>query len=180
MHVLSHKELENKMTTDKKWLLHLEASRSALIRVIGFNSHWHYKNDVCRFANYSKRAAECLRNFVPYSIQKIDENSSKVIILNREYKPIGYCGLNADPYRGGDWVNYSDFDSAIADMESPEMKAFLNACGKDRGGREWLWFTFNDLTAPWNGAKNVKRLIGLIDAALEATVNTTERNEVGA
>jgi hypothetical protein len=32
-----------------------------------------------------------------------------------------------------------------------------------------MWFTCNDITVPWAGAKNVKRLIGLIDAALYAT-----------
>jgi hypothetical protein len=148
---------------DKKWLLHLEASRSALVTVLGFTSYEHYKDNVCRMHNYSKQAAKCLRSFIPYCIQKLDKDSSKVIVLNRDYKPIGYCGS----YR--DWVNYSDFDSAIADIESPEMKAFLTACGKDRAGRDWMWFTCNDITVPWAGAKNVKRLIGLIDAALYAT-----------
>jgi hypothetical protein len=147
----------------EKWLLHLEASRSALVNVLGFNSYEDYKKNVCNTGNYSKRAAECLRNFIPYCIQKLDKDSSKVIVLNRDYKPIGYCGSYHD------WVNYGDFDSAIADMESPEMKAFLTACGKDRAGRDWMWFTCNDLTVPWSGAKNVKRLIGLIDAALSAT-----------
>jgi hypothetical protein len=160
--------LENKMTTDKKWLLHLEASRSALICALGFNTYDDYKDNRYRFSNYSKRAAECLRNFVPYSIQKLDQDSGKVIILNREYKPIGYSGLNSDPRKGGDWVDYADFDSAIADIESPEIKALLNACGKDNAGRDWLWFTFSDVTAPWYGQKNAKRLIGIIDSALEA------------
>jgi hypothetical protein len=50
------------------------------------------------------------------------------------------------------------------------MKAFLTACGKDRAGRDWMWFTCNDSTVPWTNSKNAKRLIGLIDAALCATV----------
>jgi hypothetical protein len=150
-----------KNTTDKKWLLHLEASRSALITALGFFSYEDYEKG-SPWRNYSKRAAECLRSFVPYAIQKIGEDSGKVIVLNRDYKPIGYCGS----YDG--WVDYSDFDSAIADVESPEMKAFLTACNKDRAGKDWTWFTFNDATAPWLGAKNAKRLVGLIDAALSA------------
>lgn len=150
-------------TTDKKWLLHLEASRTALTSVLGFYSHEDYEKGRPD-KNYSKRAAQCLRGFLPYSIQKIGEDSGKVIILNRDYKPIGYCGSYFD------WVKYDDFDSAIADIESPEMQAFLTACGKDRGGRGWVWFTFNDATAPWGAAKNAKRLIGIIDAALSATV----------
>ena len=149
-----------KNTTDKKWLLHLEASRSALCKALGFFSYEDYKSGISQ-GNYSKRAAQCLRSFVPYAIQKIGKDSGKVIVLNRDYKPIGYCGS----YDG--WVDYSDFDSAIADMESPEMKAFLTACGKDRVGRDSM-FTFNDATAPWLGAKNAKRLVGLIDAALSA------------
>jgi hypothetical protein len=156
------------MTTNRQWLLHLEASRSALICALGFASHADYKNNVCRIENYSKRAAECLRNFVPYSIQKLDADSGKVIVLNREYKPIGYSGLNSGPRRGGEWVDYADFDSAIADIQSPEMKALLDACGKDKAGRDWLWFTFSDVTAPWYGQNNAKRLVGIIDAALEA------------
>jgi hypothetical protein len=156
------------MAINKQWLLHLEASRSALLCAVGFTSHADYKNNICRIENYSKRAAECLRNFVPYSIQKLDSDSGKVIVLNREYKPIGYSGLNSSPRRGGDWVDYADFDSAIADIQSPEMKALLDACGKDNAGRDWLWFTFSDFTAPWCSQKNAKRLIGIIDAALEA------------
>ena len=66
-------------------------------------------------------------------------------------------------------MNYSDFDSAIADIESPEMQALLKACGKDKAGRDWIWFTCNDLTVPWTSSKSVKRLIGVIDAALNAT-----------
>jgi hypothetical protein len=50
------------------------------------------------------------------------------------------------------------------------LKAFLTACGKDRAGRDWMWFTCNDSTVPWTNSKNAKRLIGLIDAALCATV----------
>jgi hypothetical protein len=149
---------------DKKWLLHLEASRSALVSVLGFDSYEEYKNYKYGTGGYSKRAAKCLRNFIPYCIQKLHKDSSKVIVLNREYKPIGYCGSYLD------WVEYSDFDSAIADIESPEMKAFLTACGKDRAGRDWMWFTCNDSTVPWTNSKNAKRLIGLIDAALCATV----------
>ena len=150
-----------KNTTDKKWLLHLEASRSALCKALGFSSYEDYKSGSSR-RNYSKRAAQCLRSFVPYSIQKIGGDSGKVIVLNRDYKPIGYCGSYDD------WVDYNDFDSAIADIESPEMKAFLTACNKDRAGKGWTWVTFNDATAPWLGAKNAKRLVGLIDAALSA------------
>jgi len=152
-----------KNTTDKKWLLHLEASRSALVSVLGFDSYEGYKNYKYGTGGYSKQAAKCLRSFIPYCIQKLDKDNSKVIVLNRDYKPIGYCGSYHD------WVNYSDFDSAIADIESPEMKAFLNACGKDRAGRDWMWFTCNDITVPWTNSKNAKRLIGLIDAALCAT-----------
>lgn len=151
-----------KNMTDKKWLLHLEASRSALTNALGFFSYEDYKRGIS-WRNYSKRAAECLRSFVPYSIQKIGEDSGKVIVLNREYKPIGYCGSYDD------WVNYGDFDSAIADIESPEMQALLKACGKDKAGRDWIWFTFNDATAPWVRVKNAKRLVDLIDVALSAT-----------
>ena len=159
----------NEMATEKKWLYHLEASRSALISVLGFNTYDDYKIGHMRLSNYSRRAAECLRLFVPYSIQKIDDQSNDVIVLNRDYKPIGYSGLNdTDTYRGGDWLTYKDFDSAIADINSPEMQAFLRACGKDSGGRDWLWFTFSDMTAPWYGRKNAERLVDLIDAAFGA------------
>jgi hypothetical protein len=158
-----------KNTTDKKWLLHLEASRSALVSVVGFNSYEDYKVDICRMNNYSKRAAECLRNFIPYCIQKLDKDSGKVIVLNREYKPIGYCGSYDN------WVNYGDFDSAIADIESPEMQALLKACGKDKAGRDWIWFTCNDLTVPWASPKGVRRLIGIIDAALNATAQENNK-----
>jgi len=157
------------MATDKKWLYHLEASRSALVSVLGFYTYDDYKHNDLKFRNYNKRAAECLRLFVPYSIQKIDDATSKVIVLNRDYKPIGYSGLNdTGTCRGGDWVRYEDFDSAIADIDSPEMTAFLKACGKDAAGRDWLWFVFDDMTAPWYGRKNAERLVDLIDVALGA------------
>jgi hypothetical protein len=157
------------MATDKKWLYHLEASRSALISVLGFHTYNDYKINDLKYQNYNKRAAECLRLFVPYSIQKIDNQSNKVIVLNRDYKPIGYSGLNyTGTWKGGEWVTYEDFDSAIADIDSPEMMALLDACGKDNAGRDWLFFTFNDLTAPWCGRKNAERLVGIIDAALGA------------
>tara|TARA_R110000868_G_scaffold296620_2_gene556862 strand:+ start:169 stop:621 length:453 start_codon:yes stop_codon:yes gene_type:complete len=145
------------MTTNKKWILHLEASRSALVCALGFNSYHDYKIGYYRINNYSKRAAGCLRNFLPYCVQKLDEDSGKVIVLNRDYKPIGYCGSYSE------WVDYGDFDSAHADMESPEMKAFLNACDKNKHG---MWYTFNDVTPPWYRAKNAERLINIIDAAL--------------
>jgi hypothetical protein len=148
--------------TDKKWLLHLAAARSALVNALGFNSYEHYIKGVCRVNNFNKRAAECLRTFIPYCIQKLDEESGKVIVLNRDYKPIGYYGS----YDGQ--CNYSEFDSAIADLESPQMQALISACGKDKAGRDWIWFTCNDSSVPWASSEMLRRMIGLIDVALNA------------
>ena len=155
-------------TTSPLWVHHFEAARSSLLSALGYERRCDfYRESPYRFANYSKRAAECLRPFLPYSIQKIDDD--RVIFLNREYKPLGFIGLNTDRCfsSGGEWVNYDLFESAIADINSPKVQSFLKACGPDVGKRDWIWFAYDDITAPWYGRKQAEALLEKIHAALD-------------
>lgn len=158
---------------NKQWVTHLEAARTGLVSAFGFDSVKDYMQSVHRKDkykpfNFNKRGAESLRCFIPYCIQRIDEGGA-LIILNREYKPLGHTGKGGN--YGGMGLDYFAYTASHSSVNDPDMNRFLDACGPDSAGRDWLWFTFNDMTAPWNSSKDCKALIKKIDAVLGTNEN---------
>ena len=149
----------------KLWQAHLEAARNGLSKALGYNSVRDYIEDTYtnyggyKPHSYSKNAARALRAFLPYCIQKT-ENENEVIILNRDYKPLGYMGIGGDY---GSWLDYENFSSAKADIRDDNLVELIGGAKQVHVG---VWFLFNDNNPPWEGSKYAKSLLKKIDKAL--------------
>lgn len=111
---------------------------------------------------YSRQAALLARVSAPYVIKRNADIGGKLIVLNREYKPIG-CGGRA--WGDGCHAHYPDFQDAIIDPW-PELVEWMRE-NLDEVHEDANWYFYNDLNPPWEGRKHTESLIlkteGLID-----------------
>jgi len=111
---------------------------------------------------YSRHAARLARVSAPYVI-KIDPSvGGKLLVLNREYKPIG-CGGRS--WGGGCHAHYPDFQDAII-QPSLELMEWMRA-NLDEVHADSAWYFYNDSNPPWDGRNHAERQIRLIEGLLD-------------
>lgn len=91
-----------------------------------------------------KRDVQLAKCMLPYCYFKLDghERNGQVIVLNRNYKPLGHTGR--------EWVDY----------QLPQWDYCKGRLDRPMGTETW-WF-FNDGTAPWQSADHLANYLRTI------------------
>lgn len=85
------------------------------------------------------------RNILPYCIQLKDNSKDEYVILNRDYKPIGFNTKKA--------VNYDDYPISYKLVLTPEIASQLS-CKKSTSLNPI--YLYDDGTNPFTAKKNMK------------------------
>ena len=111
---------------------------------------------------YSRQAALMARVSAPYVIKRDSSIGGKLIVLNREYKPIG-CGGRA--WGDGCHAHYPDFQDAIIDPW-PELVEWMRE-NLDEVHEDANWYFYNDLNPPWEGRDYAEALVRKIEGLID-------------
>lgn len=157
-------KLETNQHSNLVWLL--EGGRRQLM--LGMYPEYPYMGcprhrDVARVrgSRFSGRAALVARVSAPYCIKRDRDINNKLIVLNREYKPIGCGGKSWE----GPKAHYPDFAGHIIEPSGDMlvwMRENLTEVHKDSN-----WYFFNDVTAPWDARKHTESLILKIESLID-------------
>jgi hypothetical protein len=151
-----------------QWINHVEGATTALRNAVG-----QVDAQSCRRLDrgFSRRAVEALRVVLPYCLAPVDDTSSTLIWLNRDYKPLG-C-----PDRGLSWYDYREHPHVHVDASHPAAAVVHQFATNnehpadvlDRGTRRTSWL-FDDSCAPWTRPRHAARLLATLDAVLASCV----------
>lgn len=157
-------KLETNQHSNLVWLL--EGGRRQLM--LGMYPEYPYMGyprlrDVAqvRGARFSGRAAMVARVSAPYSIKRDHDIGNKLIVLNREYKPIG-CGGKS---WAGPKAHYPDFSEHIIEP-SAGMLAWMRENLKEIH-EDMFWSFYDDCTAPWDARKHTEALVLKIESLID-------------
>jgi hypothetical protein len=99
--------------------------------------------------NFSVTALKALRLHLPYCWDSIPNRPGELILLNREYKPLGLGTIDNSHY------DYSAFpDRIIAISQIAECLPFLH---KLTNSDTTTYMFYNDITAPWGTVGNTRK-----------------------
>lgn len=136
------------------WPRHVEAAAHALRCAIGLADMYGTPGSGCE--RYSVQAVKALRPLLPYALHPVDDGA--LIWLNRDYKPLGITRLFP-------WVDYLAFPSLAVNASDPAVTAVRSRIARPD---DQVLYLFDDGCPPWAGRRHALRLLGIVEAALDA------------
>lgn len=147
------------MTRYSNFAFRLEGARQQLImslhRDSGVTSKKLADAGFIGSRSFSGRAARLARVTAPYVMDRFDDG--RLIVLNREYTPIG-CG-------GSKHAHYPDFNDAIIEPW-PELLDWLGDNLKTVQAMR-MWSFYDDGCPPWSSRDHAERQVRLIEGLIE-------------
>ena len=147
------------------WTIYVEAARQALKVAIG---------DARYGDRYNAQSARALRWTVPYCVHPVGNvgqlfsECTKMIWLNREYKPLG---------TQAQWVDYLDFPHHHIDRDHPAVLAIKGHEDFHHRKDDYPFvYLYHDGCPPWADKKSAKRILRIVETALMAEGIKTNAN----
>jgi hypothetical protein len=111
---------------------------------------------------FNRRAMRLARTLIPYCLSPLDDDdeSDTLILLNRDYKPLGIVADYTDRP-----VDYRDFPHLHASRHDPRLAELLTHCRElNTGYRVTSFYLFGDGgDSAEHGRRHAVRLINMLD-----------------